>query len=335
MRQEKGANLIRLANALAATAEGLTLDEMASEIGVSRRTAERMRDALDLLIPIDKLDDGPRKRFRISAGMPAFYRAPTATELSELDAAIAALDGSGGTARAEQLRSLREKILAATKMDLQRRIDTDRSALTDASTFRFEAGPRLAVAPAVLYQLQDAIVSTKKVRFDYRTADGRAEERVVAPYGLLYERHFYYLIGPRENQTKPVLWRLDRMKNVSLEEASYCPPDEFNVNEYARRSFGVYQEAPEDIVLRFSPKAAAEARGFVFHENQTVGELDDGSLEVRFRAGGLLELVRHLFTWGDAVEIVSPDRLREMMVEELRIALARHGANPGGADHAN
>jgi predicted DNA-binding transcriptional regulator YafY len=38
------------------------------------------------------------------------------------------------------------------------------------------------------------------------------------------------------------------------------------------------------------------------------------------------ELAWHLFTWGNAVEILSPPSLREMMVEELRAALAAHEA---------
>ena len=46
MRHEKARALLGLARRLAASAEGLTLDEMAQACEVGRRTAERMRDAL-------------------------------------------------------------------------------------------------------------------------------------------------------------------------------------------------------------------------------------------------------------------------------------------------
>lgn len=46
MRHEKAARLLELARRLAGSAEGLTLDEMAAAMGVGRRTAERMRDAV-------------------------------------------------------------------------------------------------------------------------------------------------------------------------------------------------------------------------------------------------------------------------------------------------
>ncbi len=38
---------------------------------------------------------------------------------------------------------------------------------------------------------------------------------------------------------------------------------------------------------------------------------------MRLRAGGLLELCWHLFTWRGEIEILGPESLRAMMAEEL------------------
>ena len=53
-----------------------------------------------------------------------------------------------------------------------------------------------------------------------------------------------------------------------------------------------------------------------------VEDLPDGGVEVRFRASGMRELAWHLFSWGDQVEIVAPDRLKAMMGEALQAAQA-------------
>ena len=45
----------------------------------------------------------------------------------------------------------------------------------------------------------------------------------------------------------------------------------------------------------------------------------------RFSAGGMRELAWHLFTWGDKVEILAPERLKTMMREELAVAARAHG----------
>jgi predicted DNA-binding transcriptional regulator YafY len=51
MRYEPSQRLLRLALMLAGTRTGLTLNEMARELGVTRRTAERLRDGLAELFP--------------------------------------------------------------------------------------------------------------------------------------------------------------------------------------------------------------------------------------------------------------------------------------------
>ena len=65
---------------------------------------------------------------------------------------------------------------------------------------------------------------------------------------------------------------------------------------------------------------AAEARAWRWHPTQTLEDLPDGRVEVRFTASGLRELAWHLFTWGEQVEIVSPERLKAVMAAELEAA---------------
>jgi predicted DNA-binding transcriptional regulator YafY len=53
----------------------------------------------------------------------------------------------------------------------------------------------------------------------------------------------------------------------------------------------------------------------------------DGSLTMRFRAGGLLEIARHLMAWGPSVTIVAPEALQDLMRETVA-ALYAHIARP-------
>ncbi|MGO8867970.1 MAG: WYL domain-containing protein [Alphaproteobacteria bacterium] len=72
------------------------------------------------------------------------------------------------------------------------------------------------------------------------------------------------------------------------------------------RSFGVFQEKPFDVVWKFKPEAASDAREWVFHPHQVIEDQPDGSLIVRFHAGGAREMSWHLYTWGDAVDVLRP-----------------------------
>jgi predicted DNA-binding transcriptional regulator YafY len=42
-------------------------------------------------------------------------------------------------------------------------------------------------------------------------------------------------------------------------------------------------------------------------------EQADGSLTVRVHAGGMREMALHLFTWGDAVEVIQPKWLKSFL----------------------
>src|ERR1700761_9055436 len=107
MRLEKAMALLELARALAGSAEGLTLDEMAALTGVDRRTAERMRDRLTDLFPqMEAVADPPTKRFRIPAGLDGFMQAPTTHELATLASAAQEFEAEGSVIRAAALRTL-------------------------------------------------------------------------------------------------------------------------------------------------------------------------------------------------------------------------------------
>lgn len=327
MRLEKAVTLLQLARRLASNGEGMTLDDMAASTGVNRRTAERMRDAIRVLFPqLEEIQDGRMIRFRIPGGLHGFMHSPTSDELAELEGAIRSLEKSGGSSRATLLRSLGDKIRSAIREPLRRRIEPDLEALVSSEEIVVQAGPRPLADAHTLSQLREAVKSLRVCHFKYATrADGAPRTRRVIPYGILFGKA-YYLVGPQLGKVEPVLWRLDRISDVELGQASDGPPPEFNLAEFATRSFGAFQEAPQKVVLQFSPGAAADARRFLFHPSQVVEEADDGSVLIRFTAGGLLELARHLFSWGDTVTILQPRTLKQLMVEELQRALACHSS---------
>ncbi|MFT8672401.1 MAG: hypothetical protein ABF802_13595 [Acetobacter orientalis] len=92
MRFEKVGVVINLARLLAADAEGMTLDEIALALDVSRRTAERLKAIVEDVFPqLESRPDGHRLRFRITGGLNGFFHSPTSDELAELHAASLAL----------------------------------------------------------------------------------------------------------------------------------------------------------------------------------------------------------------------------------------------------
>ena len=71
------------------------------------------------------------------------------------------------------------------------------------------------------------------------------------------------------------LWRLASISAVDVTDASFTRDPTFDLEAYARRSFGTFQEDPVAVVLRFAARVARDAAEFVFHPDQTVERNDD------------------------------------------------------------
>jgi len=328
MRHEKAGRLLELARLLASTAEGLTLDEIAERLGVGRRTAERMRDAVREVFPqLEEVEDPPTRRFRIPAGLDGLFQAPTAEELAALAIAAESFAGQGATARAAALRSLEQKVLSATRAAARRRLAPDLEALLQAETIAVQAGPRPFEDETVLAAVREALKAAATLAFRYEGGSQPGRVREVVPYGILFGRANYLVAA--EGAGRPRNWRLDRIRDVAATGRPARRDPAFSLQDYADESFGIYQDDTHDVVLRIKPASAEGALRWRFHSDQTLDRQADGSVIVRFRASGMRELAWHLFTWGDQVEVLAPAVLKQTLIEQIELARRAHATASG------
>ncbi len=312
---------------LAASAEGATLTEMAERLGVGRRTAERMRNAVwDMFPQMEVVEELPTKRYRIPSGLDGLFQAPTAEEMAALSASAELMDRQGAGGRAADLRSLEQKVLSAMRAPARRRLAPDLEALLQAETMAVQAGPRPFEEAEVLEGVREALKAISTVRFRYEGGSTPGRVREVTPLGILFGRS-NYLVAAEDSATGPRNWRLDRVFDVEVTGRPGSRPRDFSLQAYADESFGIYQDDIHDVVLRIAPHGAEDALRWRFHARQRVEPKPDGSVIVRFRASGMRELAWHLFTWGDKARVVEPQALKDMLKSELEIAMKTHVRN--------
>ena len=316
MRYEKIENLLQLALEMQAARGGLSLRDIEERFRVKRRTAMRMRDAILRVFPqVDEVvTDERTKRWRIPPGTLDRLAGCTADELADLETAVGVLRRDNMIDQANSLESLSAKLKSVLKPEVARRVDPDLEALLEAENLAMRPGPRPRNRTFVLEALRNAIKGCQVVTIRYRTrSTGQVGQRKVRPYGFLYgHRHYLIAYNLKAGEKGYRLFSLPNIHRVE-ECPEYFERDEaFDLYEFAKRSFGIFQEKPFDVVWKFSPRAAPDAKDFIFHPDQVLEPQPDGSLIVRFRAGGALEMCWHLFCWGIDVEVLEPRRLAEM-----------------------
>jgi len=211
------------------------------------------------------------------------------------------------------------------------KLDADLEALLDAQGLTMRPGPRPLVDSRVIDTLRHAILAGRRALLHHdHGGEGRTRVHRVTPLGFLYGiRHYLVAWHPRRGRV--LLYRLSRIASAEVLPDLAEVPDGFRLRDYASRSFGVFQETPVETVWRFGPRVAAEAREYVFHPSEVKTDGADGSLLVRFRAGGTREMAWHLFTWGPDVEVLQPASLRREMMQMLEQALKVHARSPRSA----
>lgn len=315
----KAEQLLELAGMVAASRMGVTLTDVEERFGCAHRTAQRMLAALERQDPdvSAAFDDEGRKRWRVTGGRPRQIRHPTVDEIAALDLAIAAIAREGSGPEASALRRLSDKVRSLVPPATMARLEADHEALLEAQGLLARPGPRPKIDEDVSSVVLEALKACRVLEIDYRSAkDPEPKSRCVMPYGVLTGARRYLVARPVDDPTGAIrTYRLDAVVAARLGKDGFARPRDFDLQAWANRSFGAYHDESQygEVVWRFAPRAAERARGHVFHPDQILEDGPDGSLIVRFVASGHLEMAWHLYTWGDAVEVLSPPTLKAMV----------------------
>ena len=320
-------DIVTLAIRMQGLRGGLTLHDIQAEFGVSRRTAERMRDAVEgAFAPLETVECGDNKRhWRLRSDALRRLVPLSAEELAELGSAADTLERTGFEPRAAALRELDTKLRATQHTESLERIEGDIEALVQAEGLAMRPGPRPRLDRDLLTRLREAITTCRIVEVRYLSqSTGRRSRQGIEPYGLLYGKRAF-LVGRTDWKHDMRLWRLANMSEARVTGETFTRDPAFDLECYARRSFGTFQEEPVDVVLRFAAQAKRDAAAFLFHPSQSLEVNADGTLTVRFTAGGIDEMCWHLVTWGDSVTVEKPARLRCSLAAMCAALAAHHG----------
>ena len=136
------------------------------------------------------------------------------------------------------------------------RMVPDLEALVQSETIAVQAGPRPFEDEALIAVVRQALMAMKALRFTYHGGSRPGARREVTPYGLMFGRANYLVAAEIGGDAGPRNWRLGRIRDIEVLERTAAPPAGFDLQTYANRSFGIYQEDVEDVVLRILPDSA-------------------------------------------------------------------------------
>ncbi len=310
--------------------QGLTVEQLARQFGVSTKTIRRDLELLESVGFRLHRRRGPHGKQWWS------LQRPPEADLVEftLDEAIVLhlvrpyLEGLSGSFLWEAAQELFRKVDAMLSTDATAEFLPRLSEMLLAIPVRRPGKTDWEVMDSVWLALEDQWV----LEMQYQSLQATRPRRYrVHPYAVVIYRGAWYLVAYSEHHGQKRHFKLDRIASARCTEEKFRRDPRFDVRAHLAHSFGILQSQgkPQKVVVRFSPRVARYVQETRWHDSQTNRPLKDGSLEVTFRLADTEELKRWLLSFGQHARVLHPRSLCQEMQRELRAMLAQYEAPRG------
>ena len=321
----------------------LSAPDLARRLEVSTRTIYRDIETLsEVGVPV-YAEAGRAGGFRLVEGYFLPPIAFTVGEATSLLTGLALLDRLRAKPFAAELETAAHKLLAVVP-------DSLRNVLSQAQrVIGFEAipedifhpepaqttGTNAAVSSGDDYQAEaqaitiflKCIFDQQAVEFAYHSPYGQARETpIVAPYGILWDRDRWYLIGRRlASSPEPRLWRADRVVTIAPSPQHVACSEAFTTGHLLDRQWldaamAKWAEmAP--VVIRMAHTQAERLKRDWYYAHAHFEDLSTGKVLMTFGENNRAFVFELLGWLGPGAELIEPQAWRTAFADELRAML--------------
>lgn len=309
-RYSRVSDIIDLATYMASKVQGITIPDIMKRYNVSRRTAERMRDSLLNIFPeIDEIETNDTlKHWGFSNNVISSLISFQPKEIANLEQL------HRRTTNKELKKELNETITKIKALANKRQSNAEENIELFMQTegYAIRQMPQYSISIETLDIVRKALQSSKKVTGVYHD-----KKREIEPLGMIYGEKIYLIAREKAKGDGVYNYLLHKFSDLKLSDKTFNKGD-FNLQEYAKESFGVYHGKILNVQLLFSKELAQEAGSFNFHPTQKGKYNDDGTYSVSFKASGNKEIIWHVFRWGKGCKIIAPKSLNDEYKKYLK-----------------
>jgi len=301
-RYSRVSDIIDLATYMASKVQGITISDIMERYNVSRRTAERMRDSLMNIFPeVDEIETNDSLKHW------GFTNNVISSLISFKPKEIANIEQLQRRTTNKELKSeLTDTItkIKALANKRQNNAEENIELFMQTEGYAVRQMPQYSIDFNTLEIIRKALQTSRKVTGIYH-----GKQREIEPLGMIYGSKIYLIAREKAKGDDIYNYLLHKFSDLKLTEKTFDKGN-FNLQEYAKESFGVYHGEILNVKLLFSKELAQEASNFNFHPTQRGKFNDDGTYTVTFKASGDKEIIWHVFRWGEGCKILAPKSLQ-------------------------
>ena len=191
----------------------------------------------------------------------------------------------------------------------------------------FEPGPiwGLGLNPEVIDTCRAALLEKQKIKLQYFSVrSNQKSERILAPHVMYFAKGSLYLLARDLGDQQVKTFAMPRMSEVVMLDESF---DDLEVDpeQFFEHSFGVFRgTVPQTIELIFKDPVATYIRERRWHPSQRVVQLPERAARVELECAITPELIQWVLSYGEFVEIIAPQNLKDQVLAQAQKMLANH-----------
>lgn len=276
--------------------------ELARRLEVGPRTLRRYITTLeDIGIPITT-ERGRHGGYMLVSGFKLPPLMFTESEAVAVSLGLQAARSLGFSEAAPAVASALAKLERVMPADLKRRV----RAIGETTTLDLRSGGN-AGSSAALAALATAAQEQQRVQLAYQALNGATTRREIDPYGLVYWRGRWYVVGYCHLRQDLRSFRLDRVTEVRLSAARFTRPQGFDAAAYLKASIATI---PRALAVEVLLKADLSTVLAMLPESAGVFEPTADGVLLRTYSDSLEWIARRLAALPCAFEVRAPDALR-------------------------
>jgi predicted DNA-binding transcriptional regulator YafY len=174
-------------------------------------------------------------------------------------------------------------------------------------------------------QVSQAAIQKQQIEITYYTMSRKSHtRRQVAPYKIWFFDGSFYLVANCGLREDIRIFALDRIKELEITGETFETPEDFNIDEFMRSSFGVFHGKPVRVRVWFAADIAEYIGEKVWHGSQRLEPQPDGSVIFEVEVAGTEEIKYWVLKWGAKARVLAPDSLAEDIQREAAATLANY-----------
>ncbi|KMT23375.1 helix-turn-helix transcriptional regulator [Clostridium cylindrosporum] len=166
--------------------------------------------------------------------------------------------------------------------------------------------------------LKTAILNKSLISFEYFSSSGESTQRIVEPLRIVFKGQGWYLYGFCRVKNDFRMFKITRLKELSLSKEYF----KREVQEQVFNDFKNIHKEDVKTVLRIHGKMSYRIYD-EFHEKQ-IEKSDDGTFTITVNFPESEWLYSYILSYGDAVEVLEPKYIREIIKVKLQEAYKKY-----------